>query len=1105
MKQFLPKGLHARNFFIAGFFILFCGLKAQEMVPVKSGLDKEKLYENMSKIPVSFRQNVGQWEDKILYQGSSPGWGANIYFMKDQISFGFTKEDEEEEEEEMEEHRPKMTKGKKANAKQKTASFEAYKFLVWNMHFKNESSNVRISAEGVEDSHTNYLVGDVSRHKINVPDYRMVHYKEVYTNIDARYYSTGNNLKYDFILKPNSHITDIQLECDGIKRLDINEQGQLEITTKWGKLLEEIPESYQLINGEKKLVKINYRKIDKTTFGFEIKDAYDPSQELVIDPINLSWSTFVGGPGDGYISDIAVDASGCVYGTGWYNTVFPTTPGAYQQFFQGGMGYGDTYVFKLSANASSLVYSTYLGGTQDYEQGEGIAVNAAGQAYVTGWTQSPDFPTTAGAYGTTFNYTPPNHYQNIFITKLNASGTGLVYSNLIGGIYSDYAYALELNAAGEVFVTGYSTNFMLDFPTTPGAYQPSASTSNGGVYVLKLNAAGSNLVYSTFTGNPSGRGYGLAIDGSDNAYITGGNYGNMDVSAGAFQAVASPMIGVYPDCFVQKINSTGTALSYSTYLGGSNSDDIYYGDGIDVDNSGNAYVFGFTQSSDFPVTAGSYDVTFSGGSDPFLTKLNPTGTALVYSTFVGQDGQGESIEVNAAGEAFVAGNVGSPGFTATACAYDASQNGGTDCFIGKINAAGTNALYLSYFGGTGNDYGNGPFGKVKLVLWGTCQDELFVCTTSHSTDFPTTAGVVQASKLNGGADQPEVFHLKPQITPNFTFTVTPCNNVNFTDISSGTCIWQSGAWTPTAWQWYFGDGGTSTAQNPTHTYGAAGTYNVKLVVSCPKDSITIPVTVTSSGLVFSLSSTPAGCASNNGTASVNVTTGTGPFTYTWAPTGGNASTATNLAAGNYSVNVSNGSCSSTGTVTVASAGGSPPVTSAITGSSPVCQNQTSVTYSVTNTAGSTYSWTVPAGATITAGQGTNSITITWGSSGGTVSVTETNACGTGTAVTTSVSMNSLPSTSAISGPTPLCPNATGTTYSVTATAGSTYMWTVPAGAAIISGQGTNSVTVNWTNTGGNVSVTETNGCGSAAPVVFPVVMNSAAVTSAITGPNPVCP
>lgn len=1058
---------------------IFQSALSQEKKPV----DKQRILDGLSEMPLTFRANVGQWDKEILFQGNSPAWGANVAFLKNGVSFGFTRNYKDADKEAVKFHQgPAM-----------------HEYMVWNQKFLNANAEVKVTAEHRSESHVNYLIGnDASKHYTNVPDYKVVKYKDVYKDIDVTYYGKANTLEYDFTLRPGADMSQIQINCEGIEELSLTDRGELSITTSWGTLLEQIPESYQMIDGKKRSVRINYRLIDKTTFGFFAEEPYDNSFALVIDPINYAWGTFVGGGGgaDGYISDIAVDNAGNVYGTGWYNAAYPTTAGSYQPVYKAGGGYGDAYIFKLNPSASAFVYATYLGGAVSYEQGEGIEVNAAGEVYVCGWTQSTDFPTTAGAYNTTFTGTS---FQDIWITKLNAAGSALIYSNLIGGIYSDYAYAIALEASGAVYVTGYSTNNNLDFPTTAGAYQSNAT--GAGAYVLKMNPAGNALVYSTFTTN-SGTAYGIAIDGSGNAYITGTLYGSLTTTPGAFDVTPDPMIGIYPDMFVQKINATGTALLYSTYLGGNGTDDMYYGDAITVDGAGNAYVVGGTASTNFPTTPGAYDVTQSGGTDPFIVKLNPTGSGLIYSTFLGQDATAESVALNSYDEPFIVGNVNSQGLLATACANFSTWGGGTDCFLVKLDATGANADYISYFGGNGNDYGNGPFGKVRVRLWGPCKDEVYVSTTSHSPNFPTTAGTVQSVKGNSGADQPAVFHLKPKVTPNFTYTVN-CNVVNFTDLSNGTCIWKAGPWTPTAWQWNFGDGSSSTVQNPSHTYASPGTYTVTLIVSCPRDSVKIPVTV-SPGLVLSTTVTPSGCSGSTGSATTSVTSGTGPFTYTWSPTGGNGATASNLPPGHYTVTVSNGSCTNKDTITVTSAGTSP-VTGAISGPTPICPNTSGATYSVTNTSGSTYNWGVTGTGTITTGQGTNVITINWGANGGVVTVTETNGCGTGTPVTFTVITNATPVTSAISGTTTVCANSSNVTYSVTNTPGSTYNWTVTGSGTVTAGQGTNVVTVNWGGAGGTISCTETASCGTGTPVTMNVSVITAPVSSVISGPTPLCP
>jgi hypothetical protein len=216
---------------------------------------------------------------------------------------------------------------------------------------------------------------------------------------------------------------------------------------------------------------------------------------------------------------------------------------------------------------------------------------------------------------------------DVFVTKLNATGTALVYSTYIGGSYRDEGYAIAVDGSGNAYVTGYTKS--TDYDVTPGAFQ---TTKEGGqdVFVTKLNATGTALVYSTYIGGSGyDYGYGIAVDGSGNAYVTGYTFStDYDVTPGAFQTTK----GGYRDVFVTKLNATGTALVYSTYIGGSGGDEGY---AIAVDGSGNAYVTGYTYSTDYDVTPGAFQTTNGGGGDVFVTKLNATGTALVYSTYIG--------------------------------------------------------------------------------------------------------------------------------------------------------------------------------------------------------------------------------------------------------------------------------------------------------------------------------------------------------------------------------------------------------------------------------------------------------------------------------------
>ncbi|MBI2271471.1 MAG: PKD domain-containing protein [Bacteroidetes bacterium] len=921
------------NYLITLLFLLFTiyGARASDLMrSCQSGnslgqaiteSEKQTILKKIADLPIMFRKNMGQWdgctaigENKILYRGSSPGWNANVYFMKDHLSFGFRREKEIHTE---------LTPGKRAMDDGK----ENTEYLVWNMWFKGMNSDLIISNEGEQNSQTNYLLGnDPSKYCTNVPDYKMIRYNDIYKQIDLRYYSNGTELKYDFIVKAGGDINKIQLGCEGIKRLQINEEGNLIISTAWGDLIEQIPESYQDIGGNKKQIRISYKLINDTTFGFVCDQNYDKQIPLVIDPVNLVWSTYVGplsGSSEGYIFDMALDPAGNVYGTGWFNDKFPTMAGVFDQTFNNPLtgvvandwGNSDAYVFKLSANGSSLIYATYIGGTLNenlisYAATDvyraGIAVNASGEVFISGSTYSTNFPTTPGAYDVTHN-----GGTDAFVLKLNATGTTLMYSTFLGGSGEDSGFDIAINAAGEAFVTGFTAS--ANFPVTAGAFDLSFNGGAHDLYVTKLNASGAGLSYSTYLGGSSDdRAYGIVLNASGQAFLTGATSSpNFSVTAGAYDVSYNGGL----DAFVTRVNAAGSNLIYSTYLGGAGAafNINEAGQAIAINASDEAFVTGETSSSDFPVTPGAYDVTYNAGqTDAFVTKLTSSGAFIIYSTFVGgstMEDHGFGIAVNSVDEVYVSGISYSTNFPVTPCAYQSTKRGWPDIILFKLNNTLSTMLYATYMGGTGDFNYYVP----KVCLRGPCQEEVISCGTTHTSNFPTTAGSFQPAKigLTGFDERPVVFKFKPNVTPNFTFTASPnCNSsVQFTDASTGTCVWNSGAWTASSWKWDFGDGTTSNLKNPTHIYTTGGTYNVKLVIACPADSITIPVTVTSvSCCISSLNPTinivHAGCGNNGSGSIVSVSGGTSPYTYSWSPSGGTNASATGLSPGSYNVTIS---------------------------------------------------------------------------------------------------------------------------------------------------------------------------------------------------------
>ena len=410
---------------------------------------------------------------------------------------------------------------------------------------------------------------------------------------------------------------------------------------------------------------------------------------------------------------------------------------------------------KLNATGTALVYSTYLGGSATEGGAIGIAVDSVGNAYVTGGTTSTDFPTSAGAFQTALA-----GGSDAFVTKLNAAGSALIYSTYLGGTgHEGGFFRIALDAAGNAYVAGHTDS--ADFPITPGAFQ-STFVGNVAAYVTKLDPAGSALVYSTYLGGSSIQIGGsffkqtisIAVDSAGNAHVAGGTTSNtFPTTPGAFQPVFG---GGLADAYVTKFDATGSALLYSTYLGGGGFEQAW---GIALDVAGNAYVTGSTSSNDFPVSAAAFDTVLDGNSDAFVTKLNATGSALAYSTYLGGslDEGGAGIAVNSLGEAHVTGSTTSMNFPVTAGAPQTAFGGGfTDSFITKLNASGAALVYSTYLGGTSDDDGFG----IALDAAGNA----YVTGQTSSTNFPTTPGAFQTS-FGGVADAFVVKLGEPVVPP----------------------------------------------------------------------------------------------------------------------------------------------------------------------------------------------------------------------------------------------------------------------------------------------------------------------------------------------------
>jgi hypothetical protein len=551
----------------------------------------------------------------------------------------------------------------------------------------------------------NYIFGnDPAKWHTNIPTYRRIQYADVYPGVDLVYYGNENQLEYDFVLAPGASSRPIQMHFAGASKLSLAHTGDLTIAAQHGVILFKRPVVYQVLNGVRQPVNGRFRLLANNTVGFTV-GRYDHSKPLIIDP-TLLYSTYFGGSTAEFITAVATDTSGSAYVSGLTVSVdFPLTAGAFQAINRASAtsAVSTAFVSKFNASGTALLYSTYLGGnaTPDtlYNQGDygkGIAVDSSGDAFLAGYTYSSNFPVTTGAYQTATKAS--SRIATGFVTKLNPAGTGLVYSTYLGGNNLDELTAIAIDQTGNAYLSGLT--FSTTFPVTSGAFQ----TTN--------KAASTN-------------GYNQ---------------------------------------FVTKLNPTGTALVYSTYLGGSGDtgavlEDLYFTNPIVVDASGNAYVTAFTESSNFPTTTGAFQTRQKAAISATLTKLNPTGTGLVYSTYLGGTSQSfsEGLAIDTSGNAYVAGFTFDADFPVTSGAYQTTNKGAnsvpygngtvelnpvnTNGFLTKFNATGTALVYSTYLGGT-----TGPWGGDQIYnLAVDGAGDAYVAGLATSQDFPVTSNAYQST------------------------------------------------------------------------------------------------------------------------------------------------------------------------------------------------------------------------------------------------------------------------------------------------------------------------------------------------------------------------
>jgi len=703
-----------------------------------------RISENYGKLPLHFEANQGQSHQDVRFLSRGPGY--SLYLTAGEAVLVLSRPNLEKKDD------GRSTPGRRA------APAQAMPVAV-RMSIVGAAPAPLVSGLEELPGKANYFIGkDPAQWRTNVPTYARVHYREVYPGIDLVYYGNQRQLEYDFVVAPGADPNKIVLGFKGADKVEIDANGDLLLHAAGGTLRQHKPKIYQETDGVRREIAGSYVRKSASRVGIKIA-AYDRSRSLIIDPV-LAYSTYLGGADYDYGRGIAVDSAGNAYVTGFaHSTDYPTTAGA----FQSGLG-GGIFVTKLNPTGTAIIYSTFLGGGS--EESKGIAVDSAGSAYVTGQTWSSNFPTTPGAFQPVSG---GGNGGDAFVTKLDPTGSALVYSTYLGGNSGDAGQGIAVDAAGNAYVTGRTES--LNFPTTPTAFQLSRGCCGADAFVTKLNSTGSGLIYSTYLGGSDTEwGNGIAVDADGNAYVAGATLStDFPTTLGAFQ----PLCGGGGACggasdawdaFITKLDPTGSRPVYSTFLGGSAGD---LAGGIAVDADGNAYVTGLTNSSNFPTTVGAFQPTLGGATDAFVTRLNTTGSALVYSTYLGGSGidQGNGIATDGAGHAYVTGETNSTNFSTTPGTFQPAYGDGNqepppfgpphaDAFLAQFSPTGS-ALFSTYLGGTAFDRG--------LGIAADTGGNVYVTGETSSANFPVTPGAFQTVLGGGGTrldNPPDAFVAK---------------------------------------------------------------------------------------------------------------------------------------------------------------------------------------------------------------------------------------------------------------------------------------------------------------------------------------------------------
>lgn len=658
---------------------------------------------------VAFEKNVGQFDGSVL--GRAVVQGTTVWFAEDAVIYQFGRSTDADD---------VMVEGRSKSAASDLRVFAAdrasFEYLTLVMRFEGEPLIPEAIFAEPRREVANYITGtDQSAWVTNTSRYNSFTYGDIYPGIDVVFYERSGKLEWDLRMDSGAEIEDVQLRFDYAEEVEVLSDGSIRIATEWGDMTQSIPEAFQVTRSGSSGIEASFKQYSDGTVGFEASGR-DASKATVIDPV-VEFSTYLGGTWYDEGWGIATDDKGNMYVCGLTgSTNFPVV----QPFQQEPVFPVDIFVSKLSPEGDQLLYSTYIGGS-DYEGATSLDVDGEGNVFLTGEVKSTDFPLVNPYQGSYSDNT------DAFVLKLDADGQSLVFSTYLGGSDYEYGHTVAASADGEAFVVGQVCSS--DFPVFNalqadyGGHIPTDPPHCGDFFLARFSADG-GAVYCTYLGGSHyDEGWGIAIDADKNAYFCG-----LTASADFPTVNSLQPASVLADAVFGKLSADGQTLQFCSYFGGDNYDGAT---AIAVDDLGNIYFAGETNSADFP-TMNAFMETHNSPSigDAFVTKVAPSGTELVYSTFLG----GEypeviwDITVDGSGAASVCGHTFSSDFP-TINAAQLSFGGYVDGFVTRLAPGGKPATFSSFFGGSDGDVAR------SLALYNG--NNVYLIGSTISTDFPT--------------------------------------------------------------------------------------------------------------------------------------------------------------------------------------------------------------------------------------------------------------------------------------------------------------------------------------------------------------------------------